>query len=98
MANKDIHSLIEGYFDATLSIKEEALLKQLLAETQEDTEDIREAKATMGLFATKRKISNKTLTVETPKKKWRKLKYAAAIVFGVLLDLFLDIDDSSKKI
>ena len=43
MANKDIHSLIEGYFDATLSIKEEALLKQLLAETQEDTEDIREA-------------------------------------------------------
>lgn len=98
MANKDIHSLIEGYFDATLSIKEESLLKQLLAETQEDTEDIREAKATMGLFATKRKISNKTLIVETPKKKWRKLKYAAAIVVGVLLDLFLDIDDSSKKI
>ena len=52
----------------------------------------------MGLFATKRKISNKTLIVETPKKKWRKLKYAAAIVLGVLLDLFLDIDDSSKKI
>lgn len=98
MANKDIHSLIEGYFDATLSIKEETLLKQLLAETQEDTEDIREAKATMGLFATKRKISNKVLADKTPKKKWNKLKYAAAIVFGVLLDLFLDIDDSSKKI
>lgn len=98
MANKDIHSLIEGYFDATLSIKEEVLLKQLLAETQEDTEDIREAKATMGLFATKRKISNKVLADKTPKKKWNKLKYAAAIVFGVLLDLFLDIDDSSKKI
>lgn len=98
MANKDIHSLIEGYFDATLSIKEEALLKQLLAETQEDTEDIREAKATMGLFATKRKISNKVLADKTPKKKWNKQKYAAAIVFGVLLDLFLDIDDSSKKI
>ncbi|WP_308245077.1 hypothetical protein [uncultured Prevotella sp.] len=98
MANKDIHNLIERYFDATLSIKEEALLKQLLAETQEDTEDIREAKATMGLFATKRKISNKVLADKTPKKKWNKLKYAAAIVFGVLLDLFLDIDDSSKKI
>lgn len=98
MANKDIHNLIERYFDATLCIKEEALLKQLLAETQEDTEDIREAKATMGLFATKRKISNKVLADKTPKKKWNKLKYAAAIVFGVLLDLFLDIDDSSKKI
>ena len=98
MANKDIHSLIEGFFDATLSIKEEALLKQLLAETQEDTVDIREAKATIGLFATKRKISAKVLAAKTPKKKWNKLKYAAAIVFGVLLDLFLDIDDSSKKI
>ena len=97
MANKDIHNLIERYFDATLCLNEEALL-QMLAETKEDTEDIREAKATMGLFATKRKISNKTLIVETPKKKWRKLKYAAAIVVGVLLDLFLDIDDSSKKI
>ena len=70
----------------------------MLAETQEDTEDIREAKATMGLFATKRKISNKVLADKTPEKKWNKLKYAAAIVFGVLLDLFLDIDDSSKKI
>lgn len=98
MANKDIHNLIERYFDATLCLNDEALLRQMLAETKEDTEDIREAKATMGLFATKRKISNKTLTVETPKKKWRKLKYAAAIVVGVLLDLFLDIDDSSKKI
>ena len=87
MANKDIHNLIERYFDATLCLNEEALLRQMLAETKEDTEDIREAKA-----------SNKTLIVETPKKKWRKLKYAAAIVVGVLLDLFLDIDDSSKKI
>ena len=54
MAKNDIHSLIEGYFDATLSEQEEAKLKQMLAETDDDSDDIREAKATMGLFATER--------------------------------------------
>ena len=48
MAKNDIHSLIEGYFDATLSEQEEAKLKQMLAETDDDSDDIREAKATMG--------------------------------------------------
>ena len=33
MANKDIHNLIERYFDATLCLNEEALLRQMLAET-----------------------------------------------------------------
>lgn len=92
MAKNDIHSLIEGYFDATLSEQEEAKLKQMLAET-DDSDDIREAKATMGLFATERFFTEKAPATKKPRTGWRRLKYAAVFAFGVLLDLFLDIDN-----
>ena len=93
MAKNDIHSLIEGYFDATLSEQEEAKLKQMLAETDDDSADIREAKATMGLFATERSFTEKAPTTKKPRTGWRRLKYAAVFALGVLLDLFLDIDN-----
>ena len=66
MAKNDIHSLIEGYFDATLSEQEEAKLKQMLAETDDDSDDIREAKATMGLFATERYFTEKAPATKKP--------------------------------
>ena len=93
MAKNDIHSLIEGYFNATLSEQEEAKLKQMLAETDDDSADIREAKATMGLFATERHFTEKAPVTKKPRKGWRRLKYAAVFALGVLLDLFLDIDN-----
>lgn len=93
MAKNDIHSLIEGYFDATLSEQEEAKLKQMLAETDDDSDNIREAKATMGLFATERFFTEKAPATKKPRTGWRRLKYAAVFALGVLLDLFLDIDN-----
>ena len=61
MDKRDIHKLIEEYFDATLSAHDETLLVHMLSQTDEDTEDIREAKATMGLFAMNRKLTGKKL-------------------------------------
>lgn len=54
---QDIHKLIEAYFDCTLSEQEEQQLKQMLATTEEDTADVREAKAVLGVFAMERKLS-----------------------------------------
>lgn len=93
MAKKDIHSLIEGYFDATLSEQEETQLKLMLAETDDNSADIREAKATMGLFATERHFTEEAPATKKPRTGWRRLKYAAVFALGVLLDLFLDIDN-----
>lgn len=59
MAQSNIHKMIEKYYDATLSEQEETLLRQMLSQTDLDTEDVREAKATMGLFSTNRKITGK---------------------------------------
>ena len=75
------------------SEQEEAKLKQMLAETDDDSDDIREAKATMGLFATERYFTEKAPATKKPRKGWRRLKYAAVFALGVLLDLFLDIDN-----
>lgn len=82
---QDIHKLIEAYFDCTLSEQEEQQLKQMLATTTEDTADVREAKAVLGVFAMERKFSK-----GTPIQHSRKhiVRYAAAaiavfaIVFG----------------
>ena len=78
---------------STQSEQEEAKLKQMLAETDDDSDDIREAKATMGLFATERYFTEKAPATKKPRKGWRRLKYAAVFALGVLLDLFLDIDN-----
>ena len=93
MAQSDIHKLIEEYFNATLSEQEENTLRQMLARTSEDSEDIREAKATMGLFATNRKLKGKKQPVQKPKTIWGKLKYAAVLIIGILIDTLVDIDD-----
>lgn len=82
---QDIHKLIESYFDSILSEQEEQQLKQMLATTEEDTADVREAKAVLGVFAMERKFSQ-----DTPIQHSRKhiVRYAAAaiaifaIVFG----------------
>ena len=65
MAQSNIHKMIEKYYDATLSEQEETLLRQMLSQTDLDTEDVREAKATMGLFSTNRKITDVELSSET---------------------------------
>lgn len=54
---QDIHKLIEAYFDCTLSEQEEQQLKQMLATTEEDTADVREANAVLGVFAMARRLS-----------------------------------------
>lgn len=61
--------------------------------TDDDSDDIRETKATMGLFATERYFTKKAPATKKPRKGWRRLKYAAVFALGVLLDLFLDIDN-----
>lgn len=93
MKHSNIHQLIEGYFEATLSEQEEVQLKQMLAETKEDTDDIREAKATMGLFATRRYTENAPGKSQTS---WGKIKYAAIFAFGVLFDLFAEFGTPSS--
>lgn len=97
MVQNDIHKMIEKYFCATLNEQEETQLRQLLALTDADTEDIREAKATMGLFATNRKITGKQLAEQKPQTAWGKMKYAAIFILGILLDLFVDIDDPTEN-
>lgn len=97
MVQNDIHKMIEKYFSATLNEQEETQLRQLLALTDADTEDIREAKATMGLFATNRKITGKQLAEQKPQTAWGKMKYAAIFILGILLDLFVDIDDPTEN-
>lgn len=57
---RDIHKLIDAYFDCTLSEQEEQWLKRMLATTDEDTADVREAKAVLGVFAMERKLSQGT--------------------------------------
>lgn len=93
MMKIDIHTLIRGYFNATLSVQQEDLLKQMLVETKEDTDDIREAKAVMGLFATNRKLTGKSLNTQKPKSAWGKLKYAAVLATGFLINIFVGSDD-----
>lgn len=94
MAQNNIHEMIEKYFDATLSEQEETQLKLMLANTIEDTEDIREAKAVLGVFATDRKLREKHLAAQKPQTVWSKMKYAAIFVLGFLLDAVTSYDDS----
>lgn len=89
---KDIHKLIESYFDCILSEQEEQQLKQMLATTEEDTADVREAKAVLGVFAMERKFSKGTpilhsaLTFPSAADRWfsiqhsQILRYAAAAI------------------
>ena len=93
MEKNDIHKLIDGYFNATLSEKEEFQLRQMLSETTEDSNDILEIKAVMGVFATNRKIEGKTLSVQKPQTAWGKMKYAAILVISIILDAIIDFDD-----
>lgn len=93
MVQNDIHKMIEQYYSATLNEQEEMQLRKLLAQTDADTEDVREAKATLGLFATNRRLTGKQLAEQKPQTAWGKIKYAAIFVIGILLDLFVDIDD-----
>ncbi len=86
---QDIHILIEAYFDCTLSEQEEQQLKQMLATTEEDTADVREAKAVLGVFAMERKLSKGARPIQHPtNSRKRIIRYAAAaiavfaIVFG----------------
>lgn len=93
MAQSNIHKMIEKYYDATLREQEETLLRQMLSQTDLDTEDVREAKATMGLFSTNRKITGKKLSGQKPSTLWGKMKYAAVFAIGLLFDALLDFDD-----
>lgn len=74
---RDIHKLIDAYFDCTLSEQEEQWLKRMLATTDEDTADVREAKAVLGVFAMERKLSQGTPILHS---KNRILRYAAVAV------------------
>lgn len=93
MKRKDIHKLIEGYFDATLSLEDETLLKWMIAHTDEDSDDIREAQAVLGIFATDRKL-NGIKKKQQPRTVWAKVQYAAVLAIIVLLDVFFDLDDN----
>lgn len=97
MVQSNIHKLIEKYYNATLSEHEETQFRLLLARTDADTEDIREAKATLGLFAAKRKLTGKQIAKLKPKNAWGKIKYAAILVIGILLDIIIDFDDTLEN-
>lgn len=94
MVQNNIHNMIEKYFEASLNEQEETQLRLMLAHTIEDTEDIREAKAILGVFATNRKLTGKRLSGQKPKTVWGKMKYAAILVLGFILDAVFDFDDS----
>lgn len=59
-----------------------------------DTENIGETKATIRLFSAKRKLTGKQIAEHKPQTTWGKIKYAAIFGIGILLDLFVDIDDT----
>ena len=44
-------------------------------------------------FPAERYFTEKAPVTKKPRKGWRRLKYAAVFALGVLLDLFLDIDN-----
>lgn len=92
MRQTDIHKLIEGYFEASLSEQEETELRSLLCKTDNDSDDIREAKATMGIFATERKLTFKHVGNHKHKSLWGKMKYAAVFILGAFLDIAFDDD------
>lgn len=77
---QDIHKLINAYFDCTLSEQEELRLKYMLATTDEDTDDVREAKAVLGVFAMERKLSQGAQPITHSKRSI--IRYAAAAVAG----------------
>ena len=88
---QDIHKLIEAYFDCTLSEQEEQQLKQMLATTEEDTDDVREAKAVLGVFAMERKLSqdaqpitNNELSITHSKRSIIRYAAAAVAVFAIV--------------
>ncbi|MCQ2256173.1 MAG: hypothetical protein MJZ29_11830 [Bacteroidaceae bacterium] len=89
---QDIHKLIEAYFDCTLSEQEEQQLKQMLATTEEDTADVREAKAVLGVFAMERKLSqgaqqitNHELRITHSKRSIVRYAAAAVAVFAIVI-------------
>ena len=87
---QDIHKIIEAYFDCTLSEQEEQQLKQMLATTEEDTADVREAKAVLGVFAMERKLSqdapitNTELSITHSKRNFVRYAAAAVAVFAIV--------------
>lgn len=89
---QDIHKLIEAYFDCTLSEQEEQQLKQMLATTEEDTADVREAKAVLGVFAMERKLSqdaqqitNHEFRITHSKRSIVRYAAAAVAVFAIVI-------------
>ena len=89
---QDIHKIIEAYFDCTLSEQEEQQLKQMLATTEEDTADVREAKAVLGVFAMERKLSqdaqpitNNELSITHSKRNFVRYAAAAVAVFAIVI-------------
>lgn len=88
---QDIHKIIEAYFDCTLSEQEEQQLKQMLATTEEDTADVREAKAVLGVFAMERKLSqdaqpitNNEFRITHSKRNFVRYAAAAVAVFAIV--------------
>lgn len=89
---QDIKKLIEAYFDCTLSEQEEEQLKQMLATTEEDTADVREAKAVLGVFAMERKllqgaqpITNNEFRITHSKRSIVRYAAAAVAVFAIVI-------------
>lgn len=89
---QDIHKITEAYFDCTLSEQEELQLKQMLATTEEDTADVREAKAVLGVFAMERKLSqdaqqitNHEFRITHSKRSIVRYAAAAVAVFAIVI-------------
>lgn len=73
---KQIHDLIERYFDATATEAEERRLKQILATTKLLTPQIEEAKAVFSFYA-----ASKAKAVPKRSKRFSMPRIAAAIAF-----------------
>lgn len=90
-----IHSLIDAYFEAKTTEKEEKLLKELLVNIDVSTPKIDEARAVMGLFAYKRKA----LKLKSRKKKFTLIPYIkyAAIITVIALTSIMIINHSTSQ-
>lgn len=59
---EDLYSLIKRYFEGETSSADESRLKSLLSRSEDRSEEVEEARAVLGVFATSRVLMKRTAT------------------------------------
>lgn len=93
--DNEIHLLIEKYFSGATSLDEEVRLRRLLAGAEEDTPEIREAKAVMGFFAAAHQKS--ATSGSSSAALWRSISLAASVIIALVLCIGLLRDNKADS-